>query len=288
MATEHLLIDAHAHLHECFNLDLSLQAALTNLRRWVPTVARGNIEPDKAETGDNPWSGYLMVSQLDAGTPAGSADRCQVALSGFTVGEVAEAGSVSLVCDNTGDRLALIFGNQIVTSEGLEVLVYGHDKPVVAGLALEETIKAAEAQGALTILPWGFGKWTGGRRQVLQEALDNLDGSSSNISRLFVGDSATRPAFSSPSQILANAKDSGLRNLPGSDPLPFASEHDRLGRFGFHLTGTVDPMRPLNTLQSALIETGDQPRLFGRGETVSGFFTKQIRMQARKHIPRLR
>ena len=278
MDTEHLLIDAHAHLHECFNLEASLQAALTNFRRWVPAQLPGNAA----------WSGYLMVSQLDARTPASAAEQFRSGVSGFTAHEVSETGSVSLTCNDTGDRLALIFGNQIVTSEGLEVLVYGHKEVIAAGLTLDETISAAEAQSAMTILPWGFGKWTGNRRQVLQMALSNLDGSPSDISQLFVGDSATRPAFSSPSNILISASNRGLRNLPGSDPLPFASEQDRLGSFGFQLTGKIDPMRPLQTLQSLLNETAEQPQLFGNGETLVGFFSKQIRMQARKHIPQLR
>ena len=176
-----------------------------------------------------------MVSQLDAGRPAAAADRCKTAVSGFTVNEVAEAGSVSLLCRESGDCLSLIFGNQIVSSEGLEVLVYGHEELSVAGKSLEEILGAAEAQGALTILPWGFGKWTGSRRQVLKRLLNKLDGSINDTFRLFVGDSATRPTFSAPSEILAEAKDQGLRNLPGSDPLPFTSERDRLGRFWFQI-----------------------------------------------------
>ena len=52
---------------------------------------------------------------------------------------------MSLHNDSGSERLTLVFGNQIVCKEGLEVLVYGHDSIIASGMMLNDTIEAASA-----------------------------------------------------------------------------------------------------------------------------------------------
>ena len=115
-----------------------------------------------------------------------------------------------------------------------------------------------------------------------------MQGSSHDSSSFFVADSATRLASSSPSPLLANAQRVGVRNLPGTDPLPMAAEQSRLGSFGFQLICPVDLTRPLLTVQTALLQNAEQPIHYGKGETLFGFVSKQARMQLRKRVPALR
>ena len=60
-------------------------------------------------------------------------------------------------------ELLIVCGSQVVAEPGLEVLVLGTARRIEDGLGIERTLQSAQAAGALPVLPWGFGKWTGRR-----------------------------------------------------------------------------------------------------------------------------
>jgi len=271
-------IDAHAHLHDCYPVQEALSAALQNLSHQA---ARDNV-------GKARWGGCLMITELDTTPPEISCAKLDVVGEPFRRLNTSEPGCASFFHDNTDTHLDIIFGNQVVTAEGLEVLVYGHSSVIPAHLSLPETIDAAVQQHALIILPWGFGKWMGQRGEHLAALIGKLQPSDKASNACFLGDSAARLSWTQPPSLLADAAQKGLRNLPGSDPLPFASHYRKLGTQGFRLSMPMNHEQPLDSIKKALAHSNAQPSLFGQGETLGGFIYSQARMQIRKHTPFLR
>lgn len=104
-------------------------------------------------------------------------------------------------------------GFQCVSEENIELLVLGS----VPGCgALEAMVAEADSAGAAVIVPWGFGKWTGSRRAVLEKVLELPR------SGLFLGDSANRWNGGSGGGLFARF--SGIPRLDGSDPLPIPGD----------------------------------------------------------------
>ena len=80
----------------------------------------------------------------------------------MTTNDEAESLTAS---SKSGQDLSIVAGRQIVTAENLEILALGFDAGLDDGLPIDEVILAVQAAGALCVLPWGFGKWTGKRGQ---------------------------------------------------------------------------------------------------------------------------
>ena len=268
-----VFVDAHAHLHGCFDLKSALCSAFENFR----TRASESDEPTAH------WRGCLMVSELDATPPDVAAAKTRLGIPGFSVTATNEPGSVTVREDQSGDCIDMIFGNQIVCYEGLEALIYGHKTPIPPGLSLKETVEAALDQKAMIVLPWGFGKWKGRRGVVLDEFLSVCANIDKFQERIFIGDSAARLAVSSTPAPILKAELLGFKNLPGSDPLPFENEFRKLGISGFEITLIADHMNPLDTLIDGLSRKQSQLDVFHSGESIIAFTIKQVNMQLRKH-----
>jgi hypothetical protein len=67
--------------------------------------------------------------------------------------------------------------------------------------------------------------------------------------------------------------------LPGSDPLPFASEAKRLGGHGFILSRALPEDRIVAALIARLLDPETRLEAFGPSETLLRFVGNQIAMQ---------
>jgi hypothetical protein len=258
------LIDAHVHCHA----GVAPEAFLGHAARNLAAAARG--------AGLAPAAGWLLFTEM-AGDHAFAALRDHGgALAGWRLEPTAEAVSL-LAFGREGFPLVLVAGRQIVTAEGLEVLALAAPGPFADGRELAATVAAVREAGGLAVLPWGFGKWWGGRGRALTRFLETAAPGA-----VFLGDNRGRPALAAPPRPFALAADRGILSLPGSDPLPLAAEHDAVGRYGFILEGAVDPARPAEGLLRLLAGLERQPRPFGRRQRLGPFLARQIAMQWRK------
>ena len=72
LPTQRVLVDAHAHLHACFDIEKALQSALANFRQWAST--------DEAGCRDSLAPGVAEQGQVDIDTVAvQAADRKETA-----------------------------------------------------------------------------------------------------------------------------------------------------------------------------------------------------------------
>jgi hypothetical protein len=260
------LIDAHVHCHPCF-----AQAAFLD-------HAEASFCAAAHEFG---VTGRVVGSLLFAELPP---ERYFEALS---AGELEPSGwRLERTCEPTsliargraGMIMVLIAGCQIATAEGLEVLALGTRARFAAGQSLPATVAAVRGQGALAVVPWGFGKWWGRRGRAVMRWLEELESDG-----VFLGDNAGRPAGWPPPKQFAAAAERGIFVLPGSDPLPLPAEADRVARYGLAVEGAIDRERPTAGLLQLLAGLRVQPETFGRRQDPASCLARQLAMQWRKH-----
>lgn len=272
LADRPVLVDGHVHFHRGFDPAAFL------------THARDNVEAAAHRLGlESSTMGVLCFTE-SAGVYYFRRFR-ETALGGGGYGpwQLSSAGEARSVYARRADgaTLLLVAGRQIITREGLEVLALGAEHEIEDGGSLPDTVDAVQASHAVPVLPWGFGKWWFRRGRVLRGLLASTRGD-----RVFLGDNGGRLGVAPTPKLFAVARAVGWFVLPGSDPLPFASQQSRAGSFGFVLPDAVSGARPAASLVDALRALTTQPLTYGRLENVAGFITAQVGMQLRKHLRR--
>ena len=76
----------------------------------------------------------------------------------------------------------------------------------------------------------------------------------------------------------------GVRDLPGTDPLPFPHDVDKVGRMGLKVAVDLDLARPGASLLRALSDAGAPLERFATLEPPLRFVRNQIGMQLRKRL----
>jgi hypothetical protein len=176
-----------------------------------------------------------------------------------------------------GSNLVFIAGQQLVSLEGLEVLAIGTCEQFEAGKPTDRLIQEIAQVGAIPVIPWGAGKWFGRRGRLVDELIRSPD-----LPPFFLGDSGNRPAVWPKPSLFREAEKRGIVNLPGSDPLPFSSEVQRVGSFGVALNSSLDLGKPALDLKRTLLDPSTTLHQFGEGETTLRFMRNQFKMQLRK------
>ncbi len=270
-----IVVDAHVHVHACFDRARFFDHAARNLARATRPGGAAH-EPARARAG------VLMLAEGAGETFF--ADARRAAAAGDAIGrwrvQLADEPE-SLVLEAGDESLFVVAGRQIACAEGLEVLALATTACLDDGRPIREVLRFARESNALPVVPWGAGKWLFGRGRLLVALLHEA-----KHDAFFLGDESARPVGWSRPRHFALADSLGIRNLPGTDPLPFASEEDRAGRYGFLLDLAFDPRRPAATLRGALRDPSTAPRPFGARETPLRFLRNQIAMQRRKRLRR--
>ncbi|MEM9907111.1 MAG: hypothetical protein AAF921_19010, partial [Cyanobacteria bacterium P01_D01_bin.44] len=265
-------MDTHVHIYDCFNLDAFLESAWHNFHRHASKYDAG---PDftgvllLTETRHENWFTSLLHP----------AQRGGAALSTrWSFQRTSETGAVC-ASNSQGQRLYLMAGRQVITAEKLEVLALISDQTFSDGLSTEATIQSIQAGGGIAVLPWGVGKWLGKRGQLISALLQQ-----NQLSPLFLGDNRGRPQFWLRPRYFEMAQQQGGRILPGTDPLPLASEGSRPGSFGLVCPERLNPEKPGEHLKSMLLNPEVSWQTYGRLEKPWRFVRNQIalRVQPKK------
>ncbi len=270
-----ILVDAHVHIYNCFDLELFFDSAFANFRSEAARL--GHVDDFTGillltETSKDNWfeclTGYAGGKDGIGSKPIGN----------WTFHHTNETCSLC-IRNGTNESLFLIAGRQIVTEENLEVLALITEREFEDGLPLTEMIQSVRNYGAIPVIPWGFGKWAGRRGAILREILE-----ANNDVEVFLGDNGNRPSFLPRSSHFKLAEMEGIRVLPGSDPLPFASESCRPGTFGFSVEGSITSQHPAKDLKRILLDPSTRPRAYGLLEKPYRFLRNQLAMQILKRL----
>lgn len=262
------LIDTHVHFHDCFDAATFLDAADVNFDR-----AGGDLDLDRS--GTEAPARVLLVMETGRGNLIHRLEGTGGA-GDWHAEPTTEAGALTLVHEDR-ESLVVVEGRQVVTTERLEVLAAPCADDLPSGLPLPDTLTAAERHGAVPILPWGFGKWTGRRGRIVARLLDSW-----SPDRLLLADNGGRLAFGWKPRLLTLGAQRGFPIVRGSDPLPRASEVSRVGSSGSLLRGSFDARRPVSGVRALLGACHQSPRSFGAGVGPIDFLTNQVHMQLRR------
>ncbi len=269
-------VDAHVHLHSCYDPDDLLQNAYDNLSavasNGADAAARKAYFLLFAECAPDDCFGALRA--LAEGRPRSNGSS-SVRLQRWSVAPTAEAISVLARCE--GRELFLVAGRQIACREGLEVLVLGTTRRFEDGRPIREVLRETEAMGVPRVIPWGPGKWFFGRGRLLDALIEEF-----RKPTLFLGDEGGRPVFWGYPQHFTRAAQLGVRDLPGTDPLPFPHDVGKVGRMGLKVAIDLDPSRPGESLLRGLTQGGAPLERFATLEPPLRFVRNQIGMQLRK------
>lgn len=274
-SSEVISIDAHGHLHSCFDVCTFLERAHSNLSGAVSRISEGYqptcvlfVLSTSAENGDG---FHRLQTAFEQGT-----QDCSANGRGWQMRDTLERASMCLTSGREAP-LVMIAGRQIPSRERLEVLALGTRREFEPGQSAEALIRKIARAGALPVLPWGAGKWLGKRGRSIEGLIE-----SPSLPPFLLGDNANRPTlWPKPSQF-RRAEEQGIKNLPGSDPLPFPGEVRRVGSYGVTLKGTLDLKKPARHLEQLLTDPSTTFRQFGREETPSRFVCNQLSMQLRR------
>ena len=260
----HLLVDAHVHLHDCFDLSRFLEAA------------RRNFEQQRQQSLQQPAVGVLLLTEVQ-GVQAfaeltGKQSQLNQQLKDWQAVPTKEDYSLRFV-HSSGQVILVMAGRQVVTQEKIELLTLVTDEVVPDGLSLEKSIEGAIAADSIMVFPWGAGKWIGKRGQIVRDCLAQK----SDV--LFVGDNGGRPSFWP-----LPAFSQGHRALPGTDPLPLTDEVERPGSYGFIVEAPADwaqkTDKPGEALKQLLRSPAVELEAYGRSQSIWRFIKNQslIRM----------
>jgi hypothetical protein len=262
-----ILIDTHVHIYECFDLYKFFAAAYENFRSRARIF--GNADNFTgilllAETSRDDWfrhlSDYADGQSLPGMTTAGS----------WKFHRLNEPESL---CAKSGanSEIILVAGRQVVTAEGLELLALQTTASFKDGLPIGDLIEAVIQEGALPVIPWGFGKWFGRRGKILRNLIQTA-----GPADFFLGDNSGRPCFWPRPVFFKLGQKRGMRILPGSDPLPLANEYQRVGRFGLMIPEELSRETPSKGLRQIMSRPDTDLSPFGNLEQPLRFLQNQI------------
>ncbi len=256
LAQTHLLVDAHVHLHDCFDLAQFLNAALTNFQRQSQQL---KLAP--------PIIGALLLAEV-SGVNAFAELKANLQslnsqMSDWEICATEEDCSL-WVKHSDGHAMLIAAGRQAVTQEGIEVLALMTAAVVRDRLTLSDTLEQVIAAGGLPVLPWGVGKWIGKRGGLVKQQLETAN------APLFAGDNGGRPGF----WPLPDYFQQRLQ-LPGTDPLPLPYEVSRAGSYGFLTRGDIDWAHPCKSLKQILLAEKPTIQAYGRSLSPLKFIQSQ-------------
>jgi hypothetical protein len=253
-----LPVDGHVHFHHRRFVVPTLDAALGNLRR-VAGRSEGLV-------------GTLLLTQTRA-EHVFEELGARPSIGGWTLmASIHEAET--LIARKDGADIAIVCGRQVRAEAGLEVLALGTRGEFPDGRSLADTIQAVHESGALTVLPWGFGKWLGRRRDLVRRTL-----AASGRDKLFIGDNGGRLDAPAAPRIIREFERLGFRSLPGTDPFPFGGDFRRVGAFGFLADVAGAEEAPWTCVRDWLATLTVSPRPFGHACRPVRFVSNQVGIQ---------
>lgn len=266
--TSTVLVDSHVHVHPRFDEARFLRAAFRNFSKAADALQLG--------AG---WRGVMVLTEI-AGADRFSQLLAEIGAAvgdGWTVESTSEDTSVRL--RNSGDPavMTVVAGRQVQTKEGLEVLAFPHRGPILDGRPIREVILEADSAGAVSLVPWGFGKWWGRRGRTVRALLTEEPGLP-----FLLADTGHRPAWAPRPQQLVESERRGRPTLTGSDPLPLNGEESRPGSCCVRLTISSFSDQPALRLKEAIAALNDSPPRYEQRVGLTRFTTSQLAMQVRK------
>ena len=258
-------VDAHVHIHNCFDIKQLITLAHDNFCLNADILGLESTIPKVLCLTESDQTNYF--SRL-----------CTLEIPDIIITETSSENCLKVIFPDD-KTLFVIAGRQIVTAEKIEVLAVGLKGIFPDGQELKEVIENLSAKKLIAILPWGPGKWFTKRGRIVRNAAHEFV-----AAPIFLGDNGNRPCIWRLPYIFTKVANHGIRNLPGSDPLPFKREERRVGNYGFAIEGAWDDSDPFNSLRTMVLDSSAPIKTFGASKDIPHFIFQQVIMQIRKYV----
>jgi len=264
-----LLIDAHVHIYDCYDLAALFDSAIGNFRAQAFRMGRA----------DN-FSGILLLTErcgqhwfdkLSGGVPGDGNNP--PGIGSWRVAEKPEDDCLVLAGE-TGEQLILIAGRQIVSSEGLEILGLAMAAEFEDGRPASLLIEQVKNAGGIPVIPWAFGKWSGARGKVLQQLVSRKTNPD-----FYLGDNGGRPSMMPCPGLLRMAGNMNWKILSGTDPLPIPGDETRVGTFGVYVEEELKPSAPASRIRALVKDGGRSFGQYGTLMNVLRFVKNQLALR---------
>lgn len=262
-----LLIDAHVHIYDCFDLEKFFDSAYANFKSAAKRLGHGSDFTGillLAETSNENW--FRHISDYADGKDL----PFDKEIGNWEIRHTNENCSLCVRSEDSGE-LILIAGRQIITAEGLEVLALATTESFKDGTSIKKLIAEVKEKDSIPVIPWGVGKWLGKRGKIVKDIIKSNMNSS-----VYIGDNGNRPFFWPRSSLFKLAEQSRIHVLPGSDPLPLASETMRVSTSGSIFTAKLDKSKPSENLKKMLKSIDTELVSYGNRMGIFQFFSNQF------------
>jgi hypothetical protein len=246
------IADTHVHLYPFYDLAAALRGAMSRLAALAPGLPRVLCLTERRD-------GHFFRDAISG------AVKMPPPFSVFPAGK-----NSLVVIDNAGEKLFVVAGRQLATSERLEVHCIGIDADIPDGLPLRDAIEHVLVAGGVPVIPWGVGKWLGRRGLLVSEALNQS-------SETFAGDSSLRPWCWPEKDFVALP----ARVLFGSDPLPAPGEENQIAGYATIFDAPFDEADPAASVTAALRNGAPMRRAGKRGGPLAVWKRLQAMKKAR-------
>ena len=185
-----IIVDSHVHLHSCFDKSTALMAAARNL-----ICSSDGATPLDMAICLTESQGVNAFRELKSMATSGTT------LHDWIFKQSPESDSLT-ASHPEGINIWVFAGRQIVTTDNLEVLCLGRDADIAdRSGSTKEIIARVNELGAIAVVPWGFGKWSGVRGGVVRRLLDD-----SSPRPFYLGDNSGRLRISREPSLFAEAR----------------------------------------------------------------------------------
>jgi len=260
-----VLCDAHVHIYDCFDINLFFDSAWRNFYQQAQLL--------KTQTNN---CAVILLSEAKQDHWFSKLKENKLPTRNWSFHQTDEPTSL-LAQHTNGHEILVINGRQIITSENLEVLGLATNEVLADGVPISDVVNWAIKNDAIPVIPWGFGKWWGRRGDILCDTLNHFP-----ADKLFLGDNSGRPWFFGKPKHFGIAECEQRRILPGSDPLPLASEATRPGSVGFYFTEIFDKDKPAKCIRDHLNNPASTINNYMHCERLLPFIRNQLTIRIKK------
>ena len=256
------LIDTHVHYYPFCTFPEYFDSAFSNMQ-------------DAASKIDSSNDFTYILCLLETRTSHWYKDLLAIACSSKQFGdwliESQDNNQVLRLSQNDNKELLILPGQQIITSENLELLTIGttdeisHDSPAHFYIN-----KYSDTH--LVILPWGVGKWLGNRGRIVSDLIRQ-----DNDHRFALGDNSGRASLWKHIPQFDQARSKNINILAGSDPLPIAGQQNKVASYGSIISGALQPENLAHQIRLKLLDTqANSIRSYGHIDSLFRFIISQL------------
>jgi len=262
-----IFVDAHVHIQSIYNLS-----------EYFDHVFYNFSEAAKKLDGSNTWIGFLLLTEVIGINQFENLKRLQIVgnKQNYSIQLTEENNSLKIISES-GNKIFVIAGKQIIAKDNIEVLALATEKNFEEGQDIIATLKKINNNNGIAVLPWGVGKWTCKRKEIVEKFLiEHKD------EKFFLGDNSGRPKFWNEPQLFKIGNKTKHFVLPGSDALAIPSEVNKTASYGFYTYSDIDEKNPTESIKDILKTLNKPPNYFGKLENPFSFFKNQLTMQLLK------